>query len=232
MRYLANLKALSIVALSFFALTACDTTNTGSSTSKKVAVTMQVQNSPQRMKAVSVDSITEVKFMVEELELESLENDSLDFEVENLIVNIPLDGSPFTLTSQQVPEGIYDEFELEIENDGKNTDDLDFYEGDMEYSMVVKGVYDGEPFMYRTDKDFEIELDLNPVIEITENTQSAAVEILFDPTSWFLDANGNMLNPSDPANHEQIAENIENSFEAHGDNDADDDEDDDDSDDD
>lgn len=230
MRYLTNLKSLSIIALSVFAFNACDTANSGSSTTKKVAVTMQVQSSPKKMKTVSVDSLTEVKFMVEELELESIENDSLDFEVEHLIVNVPLDGTPFTLTSQQVPEGAYDEFEMEIENDGKNLTDPDFYEGDMRYSIVVKGIFNGEPFMYRSDEDFEIELDLNPPVEINDSTQTAAVAIHFDPASWFLDKNGNALNPNDPMNHEQITENIKNSFDAYGDNDHDDDDDDDDDD--
>lgn len=56
-----------------------------------------------------------MKLFIEEMELESIQNDSLDFEIENFIVNLSIDGSPLELTEQEFPAGIYDEFELEIE---------------------------------------------------------------------------------------------------------------------
>ena len=225
-------KSLSIVIITLVAITGCNTTNSGNSGPKDVAVTMQVQTTAPKLKAMSVDSLTEVKLLVEELELESASEDSLDFEAEGLVVNVPLDGSELELSSRQLSNGVYDEFSMEIENDddGQQVDDPDFYEGEEEYSIVVRGVYNGEDFTYRVDEDFEIELDLNPVIEITDNTNSAAVAINFDPTGWFVDSSGNPLDPNDPNNDEIIEENIENSFEAEGEEDEEDDDDDDDDD--
>jgi hypothetical protein len=220
MNFLKTLKPLSIITLTLFALNACNTANSGDGALKDVAVTMQIQSSPQKMKAVTVDSLTEVKFLVEELELESVSDDSLDFEVENQVVQLPLDGSELTLTSQQIPDGLYDEFEMEIEHDDEQTvNDADFTDGDMRYSIVIKGIYDGEPFMFRTNKEFEIELDLEPAIEISETTNNAAIAIKLDTSGWFKNENGEALNPGDPMNQETITQNIANSFEAHGEHD-------------
>ncbi|MCH2449796.1 MAG: hypothetical protein MK198_06570 [Gracilimonas sp.] len=210
--------------------TGCDIANSDNNGPKSVAVNMQVQTSTAaKFKAINLDSLTEIKLLVEELELESVSDDSADFEVGNLIINLPLDGSPIQLTSQIIPNGIYDEFEMEIENedDGSSVSDPDFNENGNSYSVVIRGSYDGEEFLFRSDKDFEIEMELNPAIEISDNTSSTAVSINIDPTGWFVDSQGNPLDPSDPANKELIENNIENSFEAEEDNDDDSDDDDD-----
>ena len=243
MKYLKNksIPIFTILALVLF-FTGCDVSGSDSAddNSRKVAVKMKVQSSSTSQQKVagkamkSVDSLTEVKMLVEELELEStVDQDSLDFEVDDLIVNLPLDGSDFVLTEAAVPEGLYDEFELEIEEPDNNAiQDPDFYNEDNDsdgYSMVIKGIYNGEAFMYRSEEDFEIEMDLNPPLEVTADTASS-VAINVDPFSWFKDEAGNDLDPTDPANSEQIDENIKKSFNAEKDHDDDNDADDDDDD--
>jgi len=227
MKLLKATPLLTLASLMFLVI-GCDTTNTNTDGPKSVSVNMQIQtNTASKMKAVSLDSLTEIKFLVEELELESVNDDSADFEVEDLVVNMPLNGQEIELTTREIPVGLYEEFEMEIKNDddGTSTSDPDFFDGDEEYSIVVKGFYNGEEFMFRSNKDFEIEMDLNPPLEISETTNSAVINISIDPTLWFLDDQGNALNPNDPGNWEQIEENIENSFEAEGEEDDDDDDD-------
>lgn len=220
----------------------CDVSNSGSDDSKRVSVKMKVtsQSPAKQFKTMpstqAVDSLTEIKMLVEELELESVNNDSLDFEVDNLIINLPLDGSEIELASSNVPSGTYDEFEMEIEyDDDSNISDPDFIkesgDDDDGYSIVVKGIYNGEEFTYRSDEDFEIEMEFNPPLEIT-GSSPASIAINIDPTGWFKDSSGNDLDPNDPANRDRIDENIENSFEAEGDDDDDDDDSEDDEDDD
>jgi len=186
--------------------------------------------------AQAIDTLTEVKLLVEELELESsFDQDSLDFEVDDLIVNLPLNGSNFELTSATVPEGVYDEFEMEIENDDdSNVNDPDFIndagDDDDGYTIVVRGVYNGEEFTYKSEEDFEIEMDLNPPLEVTSNN-SPTIAINIDPFSWFKDSSGNDLDPNDPNNRDTIDNNISNAFDAEQDDDDDDNDDNDDDDD-
>lgn len=241
-----NLGLTFLAALLIF--TGCNISDSGSNGDRKVSVKMKLQSSTsfqtisQTPSKQKVDSLTEIKLLIEELELESsLDADSLDFEVDDLVANLPLDGSEFELTSATVPDGVYDEFEMEMEgpDEDSNVQDPDFYddsgdEDDNGYSIVIRGVYNGEDFTYRSKEDFELELEFNPPLEITNDT-SPSIAININPSSWFKDSSGNDLDPNDPNNREKIDENIENSFEVEkqeeDEDDDSDDEDDDDSDD-
>jgi hypothetical protein len=238
---LVNKLSLFILTPILLFTVSCSVSDSNSGGEKRVAVKMklnqtstatakQISSSPT---AQSVDSLTEIKLLVEELELEStVDEDSLDFEVNDFVASLPLDGSEIEISTANVPAGVYDEFEMEIEHDDDtNVNDSDFNnESGDGYSIVIKGVYNGEDFMYRSEEDFEIELEFNPPFEINDGSPPS-VAINVDPSGWFKDSSGNDLDPTDPANQEQIDENIENSFEVEEDND-DDDSDDDDSDDD
>ncbi len=199
----------------------CDTTNSGTNENASVQLQMlvntgnimpkQIENSGQLEGIV----IEEVKLFIEEMELESIQNDSLDFEIENFIVNLPLDGSPLFLTEQDIPAGIYDEFELEIEKPDDidvQVNDPDFRDETGSYSVVVKGLFNDEEFRFRSTEDFEIDIDINPPFEIGEGENSVMV-ISVDVSSWFKGSNGEDLDPKDPMNTEQINNNIETSFE-------------------
>lgn len=230
------MKNLLIITFSLFLValtTGCDTLGSDSDGPAEVQIQMQVASAQssasnlqmsQTMKDIQIE---EVKLYVSELELESIREDFRDFELEGLIINLPLDGSPLVLTEREIPEGVYDEFSLELENDDDIfIGDPDFYDGDEEYSVVVKGVYNGERFVYRSEEDFEIEMDLNPPLEVTEN-RSEVLVISIDINSWFANGNGGILNPNNSQNFERIDENIERSFEGFEDEYDDDDDDDD-----
>lgn len=195
---------------------------TNNDSPSEVQVRMQVQAGQTSAKSTSLaDSansgivLNEVKLFIEEMELESVQSDSLDLEVENFIVNLPLDGSPLVLSEVVIPAGLYSEFELEIEK----PDDEDMYVEDPEfrdetgsYSIVVNGTYNGANFTFRSSEDFEIELELNPLLEITESGSSLLV-VGVDLSSWFKDEGGTDLDPNSFENIDLINENIEASFE-------------------
>jgi len=170
----------------------------------------------------AMDSLTGVKFLVKKLELKnSAEEDSLNFEVHDFVADLPLDGSNYNITSKQVPTGSYDEFKLKIDTpeDASSVQDSSFYNnsgsGEQDgYSIVINGIYNGSQFTYRTDEDFELEMALNPPLEVTDTTASASVAINVDPSSWFKDSSGNALDPTNPDNKEIIDENISRSFHA------------------
>jgi hypothetical protein len=228
-----------ILSLFLIALTTgCDSIGSNSDGPAEVQIQMQVASAQSSVSKLQMEQtmndiqIEEVKLYVSELELESIRDDFRDFELEDLIISLPLDGSPLVLTEREIPEGVYDEFSLELENDDDNfIGDPDFYEGDEEYSVVVKGTYNGERFVYRSDEDFEIEMDLNPPLEVTES-RSEVLVISIDIDSWFTDRNGGVLNPNNSQYFERIDENIERSFEGFEDTFDDDDDDNEDDDDD
>ena len=212
----------------FLIVTGCDIFNSddddggdGPAGDARVTVSMQLTpfsestaqtTSPAKQ---AVNQLTEVKLLVEELELENLNDDLYDFEVNDLIVNLPTDGSEVEIVTAEVPAGTYDEFNLEVNyDDDTRVSDPDFInevDDDDGYSVVVRGIYDGEEFLFRTDEDYEMDLDLNPPLEITDKS-SPSFSIMIDSSEWFKDAAGNNLDPRDPANFDRIEENIELSF--------------------
>lgn len=231
-----NTKILVAAVLTTFIAAGCSISDSNNNAPKPVNVNMQVAtagSAPVAPKATSSHvTLSSVKMLVEELELESVEEDSLDFEIENQVIQLPLDGSPYQLAAADIAPGMYDEFEMEIEglDDDDNVNDPDFTEGSEETSIIIEGSYNGEDFSFQSEEDFEIEFEFNPPIQIDENTTNVDINLIVDINSWFLDEAGNDLDPTDPDNKEQIEENIEKSFKAEKDEDDLDDEEDDDDD--
>lgn len=236
-----NTRTLLAAILTTFVAAGCSISDSNNNTPKPVNVNMQVAatgSAPVAPKAASSHvTLTSVKMLVEELELESVEEDSLDFEIENQVIQLPLDGSPYQLAAADIASGFYDEFELEIEglDDDDNVNDPDFAESSEETSIIIEGTYNGEDFTFKSEEDFEIEFEFNSPIQIDENTTNVDINLMVDIASWFVDDSGNDLDPTDPANREKIEDNIENSFDAEKDeddldDDGDDEEDDDDDD--
>src|SRR5690625_6189039 len=90
-----------------------------------------------------------------------MNDDLYDFEVNDLIVNLPTDGSEVEIVTAEVPAGTYDEFNLEVNyDDDTRVSDPDFInevDDDDGYSVVVRGIYDGEEVLFRTDEDYRSE---------------------------------------------------------------------------
>lgn len=237
---LTNSNIFFATVLAAFVATGCSISDSNNNAPKPVSVNMQVATTgtaPVAPKTTSSNHVTlsSVKMLVEELELESVEEDSLDFEIENQVINLPLDGTPYQLAAANIPPGLYDEFELEIEglDDDDVVNDPDFTGGSDEISIVIKGTYNGEDFTFKSEEDFEIEFEFSPPIQIDENTTNVDINLMVDIDSWFVDSSGNELDPTDPGDREQIEENIKKSFKADKDeddldDDGDDEEDDDD----
>ncbi len=205
-----------VVLVMLLTLSSCDTTQPDLNSSPELRIQMQVISESEAMKS-SLSSaqnnltIEEVKLYIDEMELEG---ENIELEVRNFIVNLPLDGSPFVIAEQLAPEGVYNEFELEIEkpDDDVEVDDRDFRDETGSYSVVVKGLYDGEEFTFRSSEDFEIDIDLDPPMVISD-AEDETLTIGVDITSWFKGKDGETLDPKDFQNTETINNNIEQSFE-------------------
>ena len=228
---LSRIKHTALLLLAGLTAVACNSMDSVPGEEASIQLQMQVQTSNTAAKLTTANqeiselTIDEVRLYVDEMELENIENDSLEFEIEDFIVNLPLDGSPLTLDEIVLPQGLYDEFELEIEKaeEDVNVSDTDFRDETGTYSVVVKGTYNTEPFTFRSSEDFGFELELNPPLELGEN-ESSVLKVSIDVSSWFKGSSDENLDPNDQANYEMINQNIENSFEGFEDeNDVDDD---------
>lgn len=208
------------VVLTVLLLTNCKDSSTSSSTEAEVRqmkVTLSVGgensfNLTQANKGAYGDTneveLTLVKLLIDNLELETVSDDSLDFEINDLVVDLPLDGDTLEIASQQIPAGSYDKLDIEIDSDIVEDSVLNDSTG--YYSIVVKGLYNGEEFTFKTNREFEEEFKFSPPIEVTDSTTSLSLNLSIDVDRWFKYAD-----PNDPDDQEKIERNIKRSFNAY-----------------
>ncbi|HKI45803.1 MAG TPA: hypothetical protein VKA08_10780 [Balneolales bacterium] len=234
-KYLKNSCWWSLLVGLLMMVGGCNVTNNNSQPgAKPVNVYMQTKTSgttysnPYGLSEVpgtaAVDStlkLTSVSMFVKKLRLKSITEDSLDFQQQNLVVDLPLGKDSVQISTKAVPQGSYDGLSLHV---GKpayadSSKYPDFVAGPSEhqrYSMIISGTYKGKSFTYKVHHEFEFELKLNPPLVISDSTVSVDVNLLVDTSKWFVNKEtGATLDPTNPDDLEQIVENIDSSFEAH-----------------
>ncbi len=175
--------------------------------------------------------ITSAQVVIEEIEFESVEGDSFDFKLKTPFVqDLLVDSTAHEIQSVQIPFGSYKESEIEI-------DDLDSLHGTVytqnpelqNKSILVKGYLNDDPnetFVFSSDLEAEQEEEFDNPLVLDENSPSTSIVLTISLDSWFVDGNGNLLDPRIAGNKSQIEENIKNSidvFEDENENGLDDD---------
>jgi len=174
---------------------------------------------------ISVDS---AKILVRELKFHTDDEDETEeFRTESFVMRL----TPGTIANEvavnNIPFGVYDKVSFKIHKpEGDETPpDPDFKEGDSgqeRFSVIVFGNYNGESFTYRSNKSFQQKVELNPDLVIDENSAPEInVALSVNLNTWFIDRNGNQLNPFDENNESKIDKTIRDSFRAFKDDDRD-----------
>ncbi len=203
----------------------CDTTDNNNG-----AVSLNFGPGSSSLGKTNADGLvlTEVKILIRDIKLEH--QDGEDFETDSksdgndqeenvkvgpFVVQLNVNGVTTDFAVNGIPAGTYDEIKFKIHQiQGSETPpDPEFKEaGDssLRYSVIVKGTYNLEPFVYKSRKSAKQEIEFNPAITVEANTPTS-LTITVDPFSWFY-KNNVLLNPSDPANVNDIDNNISQSF--------------------
>ena len=227
------------------ALGACeDGTGPGNSISLSVTVPQagatQSVVSPARFDLVYTDgsstlTLTSVELVLREIELERVDDDSCDstfegeddaceeFEAAPRVFPLPMDGATESVLSiSDVPEGLYDELEIEVHKISDDPEDAGILATRPDLSDVsirAEGDVDGTPFVFTTGVEEEFEFVLSPPIDPSAGPVNVTLAV--DVESWFRATDGGILDPSDEANRSEIENNIQQSFEAFEDSDGD-----------
>ncbi len=188
---------------------------------------------------VNTLEITSVQIVLREIELELVEVADCDiepepagcedFETGPVLVDLALDGTTDTNVSVAVSAGTYDEIEFDVYKvSSGDPEDAAFllanptWEGK---SIEVQGTYNGVAYTYYTDLNEEQEIALVPNLVIGEDAPATNVTIRLDVSTWFVDANGNLLDPSMAMQGGQyentVKDNIKSSIDAFEDKDMD-----------
>lgn len=179
-------------------------------------LSMKVDMSALAKTAGDTVIIESAKLLLKSIKFKTDVEDSLDYKVGPFIVNLDLNGGITQIAANDIPNGTYDEIKFKIHKpeDDEAVSDTDFVAGatsDERYSIVIRGTYNGSPFMYRSKKDIEQELEINPPLVVTDSTNDVNATLLVAPAGWFM-KDGNYLDPSNESNREDIDDNIKRSF--------------------
>ncbi len=228
------------------ALAACNTTNPTQLADVAVSFTRSTPGATaalfDRAGATAANAlvITSAELVLREIELKRADVTDCDLLGENddgceefatgpVLVSIPVGGSVSEEFALAIPAGSYDEIEFDIHkvSSGDPADAQLLVQNPAfeDLSIRVVGTFDCQAFVFETDLNVEQELSLFPPLVIGESTVSTNITIAVGLDSWFLDANGQPVNPETgnkgEVNESLIKENIKNSIEAFEDNDRD-----------
>ncbi len=151
------------------------------------------------------------------------------FEVGPVLINLPVDGTTSTEITIEIDAGSYTEVEFDIHKvSNDDPEDAAFRAAHpdlLDTSIRVQGTFNGVAFTYVTDLNEEQEFDLVPPLVIDENTASTNLTIVLDLATWFVDAQGNLIDPNSANKggdtENLVKDNIKASIEAFEDRDKD-----------
>lgn len=167
---------------------------------------------------------------LDEGEVEGADDDSCEeFQAGPELVALPLTPGVVmqNVMVQNVPEGDYEEIELELHKVGDDPADLAFLDAHSGFEGIsVKVLFnwnDETDLEFTSDVDAEQELEMP--FSVAAGLTEVGVTLTVDLSSWFVDGSGNYIDPRTAmdggVNEGRVEGNIENSFEAFGDDDHD-----------
>jgi len=238
-----TLKMTVVAITSIIAFSACNGL-TGSSSTKTAKTQLSVRTAPANTVAPTAPSspastggstaatssntikVDTAKVLIKKVEFHGAEEDSTEFEAGPFVLSLNMDTTVSSIAVSNLPNGKYTEISFEIHKPRPNEaiTDSDFVEGpkeDQMYSVVVKGFYNGKHFVFKSARSAEESINLNPplIVSDTLSSYNATIQVFVD--KWFVDRNGNTLDPTDPNNTEAIEHAIQRSFQAFKDNNED-----------
>lgn len=156
-------------------------------------------------------------------------DDCEEFEAGPILLSLPLTAGVQAAANVDVPEGSYDrvEFEIHKPSDDNRADSL-FVQANPDFadiSIRARGTFNGQAFEFTSDLNVEQELALNPILQITGESQPRNITVLVGLDEWFLDATGALVDPvtgnKGGVNENLIRDNIQRAIEAFEDDDRD-----------
>ncbi len=239
------------------AVAACSTSPTGGDGDARVQLRFGVQGgqplAPQaRFQTGGTDAlvitgangtlrIDDIRLVVAEFELDGDDDvnpcagdDCEDFDAGPLFVDLPLTGGPIAVGAGDVPPGVYDEVDFEVEDlddDEENPAQrqriealrqqivAQFPDWPRDASMLVVGSFTptggaARPFRAFIRAEIEIELALSPPLRVADGA-TGSLDVTLDPTTLFKNG-GNVLDLSTAGARTEIELELRNGFRGRG----------------
>lgn len=159
--------------------------------------------------------ISEAKALITEVELETEPSGvSQEIHITPVVIYFSTGGTLVSVTAANMPAGTWNKIKFKIHKpeDTEPIPDPEFREGtsgNQRYSFIVKGTYNGNPFVYKSRKSANIVINL--LTPVTTGSTSRNLTVLVNPSLWFNNG-GVALDPTNSSNDDMIDDNLKNSF--------------------
>lgn len=166
-----------------------------------------------------------VKILIKDIKVKLANNneDSTNFKVGPFVLFLNLSSNVNVISTALIPAGNYRKIKFEIHKleDLEAIPDPEFADANGRYSVIVKGSYLGNYFVYKSTKSAHQILQLPSDMPISVGN-AYNITLIVKPYIWFIE-NGIYLDPFNPANandiDNNIKDNINHNFKAFKDND-------------
>ena len=224
-------------------LTACDAT--APKTSQPVSLSVTTKGTSSINGAIQIGSgansltINQAQVVLARIELSTAggcattgeEDDCAELKLGPTLVDLPVDATTqVMLEDVAIPAGTYSGVQAKL--DAVQPDDeepgasafLTAHPDFQGISVKVTGVFTDasnatHDFTFTSEVDAEIAMSFEPPVTLASDTKNFTIAV--DIASWFKDASGAVIDPTDPANAEAIARNIQRSARVFEDDDHD-----------
>lgn len=219
-----NPAKLLLIPICFILFTSCLTNNQDNDPANRLVITFQLAGINDEM-IMQEDTlrVRTLRFLYGETTVNN-SNDSLTINDNIIQVTHQLSNSEVkglangTFQSSEVYNNLNFEIKQAVqpeEGSGSNFDVDAFIEGssdDQRYSMIIEGAYNGQPFTFKSTRNF------NFSFPIEDNSNGTAENLIYnlplraEVSDWFVNnSDGGLLNPGDPNNAGVINDQIESS---------------------
>jgi hypothetical protein len=161
-------------------------------------------------------------------------DDCEDFEAGPMFIDLPLTGGAVPVGSGDLPAGVYEEVEFEVEDLDDDEEDpaerarieqlrgqilAQFPDWPRDASLLVVGTFTptgGQPVSFRAfvEAEIEIETELSPPLVVGDG-EPRSLDVLLDPAAIFR-SGANVLNLSQPTGRVELESRIRSGFSGRG----------------
>ncbi len=158
--------------------------------------------------------IDSAKFLIEFVKIKSITGVENMFRESQLVMHLGFGRTPTQVTISNVPPGTYNWLQFKLHKHTPNEEVVDPDFGSLHevgFSGVIKGIYNHQPFVFKTAITDVEHLTIDPPITVMPNNSDWNFTMSVDSPSWFV-VNGAVMDPSNPQNQNDIDSNIRDSF--------------------
>ena len=208
-----NLKQSFEILIAFFAFifyTGCDSTEITDST---VSVMFTLSSITQKFSGDTIRLDT-VKILLKDVKImDQSGNDEVNIKSGPVVIYLNPDGITTHFAVNNIPPGNYDRISFQVHSleNSEIPPDQEFKEGSARYSVIVKGVFNSVPFVYKSKRSAEQDLKLETPIRVLNNSSANLTIIVDHPLGWFCNE-GILMDPNNTDNENDINNNIEHAF--------------------